>query len=322
MTTEIVHSGPSRPPTSHQISSNVPQKRRSVQLEDSVQLMLPLSDHNIWYYPSHGHESDEEELNVSSAGGNWGNKATRGARWVRRGKIAAWGPGIDDWKAEERARKRVKLLMPQPRRSPSPPSLPHLRSPSPPLVSPYPPATTQHLSYSSFVMDKAVTHSFRSNLLIELEHMTNGLIEGEATMRRALGKLWQVISEDPDKQQGFPALVPKREEEDLGQDIERLDRVPDLTPPIHKLFLISNSNGSHPLLDPSQFASPEMQLDSLEKSLATLRELQDDGREYLERLQEIRDGLGDVIAQRSGIWDIVREKAVKELQDAAFSLTM
>ena len=67
--------------------------------------MLPLSDHNTWYYPSHGNDSDDEEANVSSAAGNWGNKATRGARWVRKGKIAPWGPGIDNWEV-----RRVSLI--------------------------------------------------------------------------------------------------------------------------------------------------------------------------------------------------------------------
>lgn len=36
-------------------------------------------------------------MDVSARGGNWGKKLTKGARWVRRGKIAAWGPGMDDW---------------------------------------------------------------------------------------------------------------------------------------------------------------------------------------------------------------------------------
>jgi DNA-binding Lrp family transcriptional regulator len=64
---------------------------------------------------------------------------------------------------------------------------------------------------------------------------------------------------------------------------------------------------------------PENQLSRLEKSLAILRELQDDGREYVERLSEIREGLGDVRAQRNVIWNMVRERAVKELQETAIS---
>jgi hypothetical protein len=175
-------------------------------------------------------------------------------------------------------------------------------------------------------MDKAVTHTFRSSLLDELEHATNGLIEGEATMRRALGRLWQVISEDPDRRSGEASLVPKREDEDeepeeQDEKTRRIARAPDLTPAIHKLFLLSYSNGP-PVFEPSHFASPEMQLDTLEKSLATLRELQDDGREYVERLQEIREGLGEVRAQRNTIWDMVRERAIRELQEVAFNTAM
>jgi hypothetical protein len=179
------------------------------------------------------------------------------------------------------------------------------------------------MTYSSFVMDKAVTHTFRSSLLDELEHATNGLIEGEAIMKRALGKLWRVMGEDPDHRPGEVSLVPKREEEELDTEDQddrsrRLARAPDLTLPIRKLFLLSYTNGGPPVFEPSHFASPEMQLESLEKSLATLRELQDDGREYVERLQEIREGLGEVRAQRNGIWDMVRERVVLEMQDAAF----
>lgn len=174
-------------------------------------------------------------------------------------------------------------------------------------------------------MDKAVIHTFRSKLLDELEQATNGLIEGEATMRRALGRLWQVIDEDSDTGTGEIALVPKREEVDSESENQddgtsMFGRVPDLAPPTHRVFLLSYPNGGTEPFEQTHFASPEMQLDSLEKSLATLRELQDDGREYVERLQEIREGLGDVRAQRNGIWEVVRERGVKELRDVALSL--
>ncbi|KAF8898397.1 hypothetical protein BD779DRAFT_1483694 [Infundibulicybe gibba] len=286
---------------------------------------IPLSDQNIWYYPSHGYDSDQDIVPIGSKRGNWGRKTVKHARWVRRGKITSWGPGIEDWEAEERARKRVKLLLPQERRSPSPPSLPHLsRSPSPPLVAPYPVPDSQHLSYTSFVMDKSVTHTFRSSLLDELEHATNGLIEGEVVMKRALGRLWQVINEEHSQQSSGSALVPKQEDHDIDPEEQddherRIARAPDLTSAMHKTFLVSYPNGGPPVFEPSHFTSPEMQLESLEKSLASLHELQDDGREYVERLQEIREGLGDVRAQRNAVWNFVRERAVKELQEAAFS---
>lgn len=175
-------------------------------------------------------------------------------------------------------------------------------------------------------MDKSVTHTFRSSLLDELEQATNNLIEGEATMRKAMGRMWQVIAEDADKTTGDSAdpVVPlKREEEDEDDGVDREEddcerryaSAPDLTPATHKLFL------SQPAaFEQSQFVAPEAQLDRLEKSVAIIRELQDDGREYVERLEEIREGLGDVRAQRNVIWEMVREHAVKELQDAAFAV--
>lgn len=67
------------------------------------------------------------------------------------------------------------------------------------------------------------------------------------------------------------------------------------------------------------FPHPEYQLDSLEKSLAALRALQDDSREYVERLEEIRDDIGFTRTQRNGVWDLVRNKALKELQDVVAS---
>lgn len=165
-------------------------------------------------------------------------------------------------------------------------------------------------------MDRAVTHSFRSSLLDELEQSTNDLIEGESTLRKALGRLWQVINQCPEDPPVSVLLAHKQEDDDKkdpeSERESRLARAPDLSPAVHKLFL-----SSFPASDPSQFASPELQQESLDKALATLRELQDDGREYVERLQEIREGLGDAKAQRTGVWDMVREKAVKELQDEA-----
>jgi len=281
---------------------------------------IPLSDHNMWYYPSHGHDSDEDDLGVGSKTGNWGCKTAKGARWVRRGKITPWGPGMEDWEAEERARKRLKMMLPQERRSPSPPTLPHLsRSPSPPLTSPYPPPTSVHLSYSSFVLDKSVTYTFRSKLLDELEHATNGLIEGEGTLRHALGRLWQVMSEDPDQKETEAPVIPKIEDEDENTEEEDRDRgrhirAPDLTPTTHKIFI--NNDGDLVAHD-SHFSQPETQLESLQKSILLLRELQDNGREYVERLQEIREGLGDIRAQRNTVWGAIRERAIKELQDVA-----
>lgn len=252
---------------------------------------------------------------------------------------------------DEHARKRIKLLLPYAGRPASPPapSLQHLRSPSPPACAPYGPPTPAHHTFASFVMDRAITHSFRARLLEDLERATAGLIEGEAHMRIAFGKLWRVMAEDPDvRTKAGQDVVPKREEEDQEEGARasagpngrrgrvdeeeedprerRVKRAPDLTPTTHKHFLTSHpssathangESGGTPYIGGPFGSKPEQQLENLEKHLATLRELQDDGREYVERLEEIREGLGAVKAQRRCVWEMVRERAVRELQDAA-----
>ncbi|CAL1696423.1 unnamed protein product [Somion occarium] len=319
----------SRPSTSHQHnpSTNGLNKHPffdESRYEDPSYVSLPSNDMNAWYYPSHGYDSDadDDEIRFNPAIGNWGKKSVREARWIRRGKQAPWGPGIEEWQAEEHARKRIKLMLPPKQDEDGPVTLPHLRSPSPPITAPYPAPDTQHSTYTSFVMDPSVTHTFRSRLLDELESATNNLIEGETTLRRALGRLLQVLNEDPDKLKGTDPVVPKREDE--GED-ERVDPqsqrhpAPDLTPAIYKIFLDSIPDPSAPLLDPAQPTHPDMAFARMQKAMAGVRELHDDGREYIERLEEIREYIGTARIQRSAVWNMVRERALKELQDAAYA---
>ena len=61
----------------------------------------PLSDLNAWYYPSHGHDSDEEDSRIEVRAGNWGNKHAKEARWLRKGRIAPWGPGMEEWEVSQ-----------------------------------------------------------------------------------------------------------------------------------------------------------------------------------------------------------------------------
>ena len=42
-------------------------------------------------------DSEDPDLPVGVAGGNWGKKAIKGSRWVRRGKAVAWGPSKGEW---------------------------------------------------------------------------------------------------------------------------------------------------------------------------------------------------------------------------------
>lgn len=326
--TQPLQGSSSRPSTSHQPTSgwsDHPRLDETKYAEPSF-IGLPSNDTNGWYYPSHGYDTDAEddENRFNSALGNWGRKSAKDARWIRRGKMVPWGPGIEEWQSEERARKRLKLMLPPIPDPDEPIVLPHLRSPSPPATAPYPEPGAQHVTYTSFIMDKSVTHTYRSHLLDELEQATNSLVEGETALKRALGRLWHALGEDPDvAEPSNGTVVPKKEDdaehpEQTNEKEDRMARAPDLTPAVHKLFLNSFPDPPvMPVYDPSQFAHPDLPLVNLEKSLATLRELQDDGREYVERLEEIRESLGGAKTQRDAVWTMVRERALKELQDAA-----
>lgn len=59
-------------------------------------ISLSAHDDNAWYYPSHGYDSDDE-IRFSAARGNWGRKTVKDAKWVRRGKMAAWAPAREEW---------------------------------------------------------------------------------------------------------------------------------------------------------------------------------------------------------------------------------
>jgi len=147
-------------------------------------------------------------------------------------------------------------------------------------------------------------------------------------MRCAFGRLWEVLSKDPDQVHLKDAVIPKREDESEDttnaedEKERRLARAPDLAPTTQKLFIVSYPNGGSPVYDPSHFVHPDMQRENLEKSLSTMRELQDDVREYVERLQEVRESLGDIRAQRDEVWTMVRTSALQELQRMAGGQTV
>ena len=141
----------------------------------------------------------ELSMSVTNKAGNWGNKFQRDARWVRRGKLVVWTSSRDDWEVrtsllpqyyyhvtciqiEERARKCIKSMLPSLACPPLLPGFAHLQSPSPPLLSPYPPPLTQHMSFTSFVLDPATQHSSHSGMLTDLERAMWRLIEGEASL--------------------------------------------------------------------------------------------------------------------------------------------
>lgn len=66
-------------------------------LESYGYVPVASNDYNSSYYPKVVSGSDEEDVPMSALRGNWGRKTTKGARWHRRGKLAPWGAGLDEW---------------------------------------------------------------------------------------------------------------------------------------------------------------------------------------------------------------------------------
>ena len=176
-----------------------------------------------------------------------------------------------------------------------------------------------------------MAHSFRTHLLEDLQQTTDNLIEGETALKRALGRLFVVLADEHSNNEEVKAGVPATNEEmDEAERmmIERERRFTrlhssDMSPPLDNLFLTPfPPNGTPAMFEPSHFGSPQMQLENLEKSIGALRELSDDSREYIERLAEIREDLGDVRRQRDLVWKKVRENALEELKELKESGTV
>jgi hypothetical protein len=228
---------------------------------------------------------------------------------------------------EERARKRLKRLLP-PADSSEPPSprLPHRRSPTPPSVAPYASPISIHSSFTSFVLDPSVQHSFHSATINELERTASELIEGESALRRALGSLFRAmdVEADEDKRRfavpnkistinGAPANgEPKLEPNGDIEDAEVSARA--LMLPIYRRFITPHAVPLPPIYESNMLINQETQIETFDKSLAFLRELMDDGIEFTERLEEIREGLGTERAIRKGIWKAVRLRALQEME--------
>ena len=67
-------------------------------LKSDLSIFSP--DEPDWDYLSSLIQKEEDtEISAGVKGGNWGNKLHEGARWIRRGKLAAWSPARDDWEA-------------------------------------------------------------------------------------------------------------------------------------------------------------------------------------------------------------------------------
>ena len=146
------------------------------------------------------------------------------------------------------------------------------------------------MSFTSFILDPATQHSFRSGMLTDLERATCRLIEGEASLQQAMGQLWEVLSDDIDDQvkdhpeNARSATVPKQEdieeEEGLSDGDDSMDgdqsfTAPKLASDLHKIFIKTHADGHlnrvpPAIYEPMATLIAQQQQDILEKGLTTL----------------------------------------------------
>ncbi|PVF98841.1 hypothetical protein CPB86DRAFT_732209 [Serendipita vermifera] len=341
-------------------SDQASSSRKRLRADDDVEPSphLPSNDRHAWYYPGLPVDVDEDELPPGAIGGNWGKKHKPNARFVRRGHIAAWGPIRDEYDVEERARKRLRAILPEFSNEPieKDPILPHLRSPSPPMIAPYPPAPSNHTSYTASIFDPNIGASFRSNLLSSLERSASELIQSEIALTRALGRFWTALTEsankmakeqrheilkdyrkkaadhrgrmDIDNPDGL-AIVNGTDESTVNSAVAAFPPIPDqylaeldscttrnvimrmFTLPSNMRLDYTTQAGTQEVIS----VIPQHQVELVTRSMHAIRELQEDSKECMERLEEIREMLGKVKGLRDAVWAIMRSRAIAEMEN-------
>lgn len=222
---------------------------------------------------------------------------------------------------DEKARQRLRRVMPR-SRSPTPeiPTLPHLRSSTPPLVASYTHMPTISRDFTSFVLDPTVQHAFTSSHFTSLQDTATELVAGEAAMRKAFGGVWRILQGDLQRREPTDPQDECGEEGDEDEDdvrvslrVSRRDPTPPEIPPLADLFVspvpVTLGGAS------DRYISPQSQLETFEWCLGVMRELADHGKEYLSRLEEIRNGLGEAGAVRRAVWQACRKTAIDEMAD-------
>ena len=228
---------------------------------------------------------------------------------------------------DEKARKRLRRVLPR-SRSPTPeaPNLPHLRPPTPPLIASYNDQPSIHRDFTSFVLDPSVQDAFTSTHIASLQDTATELIAGEASMRKAFGGLWRILQGDLQRPEGeSDEEVGEHEHDDEETVVDPADvraalkrarrgsALPQDIPPLAHLFVSPNPVALGGAND--RYISPQSQLETFEWCLGVMRELADHGKEYLGRLEEIRNGLGDARAVRGAVWTACRKTALDELAE-------
>ena len=180
-------------------------------------------------------------------------------------------------------------------------------------------------SFTASIFDPNISGSFRSPLVGSLEKSASELIQSEIALSRALGRFWAVLTDYDARTQkeertndgvtnatvngGNPSTMPA-DPHNLGATSMRLNLARvftqkstmqlDFTPPGHPPQSVT-------------IAQPH-QLDLMTKSVALIRELQEDSRECQERLEEIMDTLGKVKNLRDQVWSVMRARAIEEME--------
>ena len=155
---------------------------------------------------------------------NSGNKLYPSARMMRKGKICAWGPDYEDFKSDQRVRRRLKLcleeFLPEAAAEVGAPvpqniaeaeakrenkkrkreeddmfRLPHLASPSPPLSTrTIAPMMALPRTYVDILVSPAMRHTLGSdNMEQGLQRTAAELLEGEKGLMQSLGRLREVL---------------------------------------------------------------------------------------------------------------------------------
>ncbi|WWC67267.1 uncharacterized protein I206_101175 [Kwoniella pini CBS 10737] len=155
---------------------------------------------------------------------NSGNKLNPNARFMRRGKMFAWGPQYEDAKSDKLVRKRLKVCLQQilpeaatevgaqppqniidaetkrktrkrKRGNESDFVLPHLRSPSPPMsTTKLAPMLALPRTYLDILISPSTRHTLGDdNMETGLQRTAGELLEGEKPLMQALGRTRDVI---------------------------------------------------------------------------------------------------------------------------------
>jgi hypothetical protein len=177
------------------------------------------------YSPSSSSDSDISDAPPPlSLTNNSSHKLEYSARFIRKGKVYAWGPAYEDGKHEKRSRKRLKRTLeavfpdaagdlgiapPQniveaeakreakriQKEEDAVFRLPHLRSPSPPASSAkIAPSLAIPQTYTDVMMNNAMRHTLANDTIDRgLMQTSNELLDSEKGLMQALGRLREVL---------------------------------------------------------------------------------------------------------------------------------